>query len=359
MMHMKYEMKWRVGPHESEYDEPEKWVPAEVPGAVQLDWAKAEGWGSYTYAESYKQYEWMEDRFWTYSAKTELGKPSVGSRLFFVCKGIDYRFTVRLDGEVIHEQEGMFTPFELDLTERVHDNSELRISVFPAPKREGAPIGRAQADQSCKPAVSYGWDWHPRLIPLGIWDETYLEVRPQMYLADCETSYSMNESRSSAELTTAITWSASIAGKVRWRLMDRHGSELIMREAMIPKKMCRQLKASSFMIACISPSCGGRAVKEIPSCTRRSPSFSMKTIRFWTGWNRKSDSERSSSSCTPRLGNNHRLFPKRKVRRPSHWKSMGALSFAKARIGSIPKSFPVSSKLKPIGRYCKWQRTRI
>ena len=49
---------------------------------------------------------------------------------------------------------------------------------MPPPKDKNCPTAdRSQAAQSTKAAVSYGWDWHPRLIPTGIWHDTYFETR--------------------------------------------------------------------------------------------------------------------------------------------------------------------------------------
>jgi beta-mannosidase len=223
--------EWQVGYSSSEYAAPERRVPATVPGAVQLDWAKAEGWGPHTYADNWKDYGWMEDVYWTYSTRLDLPQAGDGERLFFVCGGVDYRFKVRLDGEVVHDQEGMFTPFEIELTNRAKPTATLEIVVFPAPKREGAPANtRAEADQSCKPAVSYGWDWHPRLVPLGIWEETYLEVRTACHLRDAETSYELSNGmdRADVKLTAQVSGLDEVGGAAElvWTLLDREGREV-------------------------------------------------------------------------------------------------------------------------------------
>src|SRR5690606_36351495 len=135
------------------------------------------------YGENWRQYEWMEDKYWTYRATISPPELKAGERLFFLSNGIDYQFVIRMNGKELLRQEGMFTPVELELTYELQNDNVLEVVVFPAPKRADAVKGRDQADRSCKPAVSYGWDWHPRLIPLGIWDETLLVVRPAVYLS--------------------------------------------------------------------------------------------------------------------------------------------------------------------------------
>ncbi|MDR1011748.1 MAG: hypothetical protein LBM04_11625, partial [Opitutaceae bacterium] len=185
---------WRVAPHDSRDDTPSGWIPAVVPGAVQLDWARAQGWPEYWKHENVRAYDGLEDRFWTYETRFETPALANGARLFFTCGGIDYAFDISFNGETVHEQEGMFTPVDLELTDRVRAGAGnvLRVRVHPAPKSAPAPAGRAQANRSCKPAMSYGWDFHPRLIPLGIWQEARLEIRPNCFLraavVDCELS---------------------------------------------------------------------------------------------------------------------------------------------------------------------------
>ena len=179
---MKTQLNWQLGFTRDPQQPPTKFIPATVPGAVQLDWARTHDWPQPEYDPDLSKYAWMEDVYWLY--KTQLVfELDAGEHLFFVCKGVDYQFEIRLNGETLHEQEGMFTPVELDLTEKVKPGDTLGVLVFPAPKSCATPVDRTQANQSCKPAVAYGWDFHPRLIPLGIWDEAVLEVRAERYLA--------------------------------------------------------------------------------------------------------------------------------------------------------------------------------
>ncbi len=237
-------LEWQVGWSVSLEEHPERLVPASVPGAVQLDWARAEEWGDYWYADNWRQYGWMEDCFWSYS--TKLSSPALESdeRLYFVCNGVDYRFIVQLNGTVIHAQEGMFTPFELDITDQMKDGDELKVIIFPVPKREGAAKGRDQADQSCKPAVSYGWDWHPRLIPLGIWEEAFLETRKAVHIAAFETLYTLSEDLASVELEAAVQLSTYplSKGTLRWTLKDRSGNIVVSKE-VIPQDRTVQITA--------------------------------------------------------------------------------------------------------------------
>lgn len=221
-------LDWQVGWTSDPAKSPARFVPAVVPGAVQLDWARAEGWPPYWHAENFRAYGWMEDVHWVY--QTRLAKPALqpGQRLMLVCTGVDYACSVRVDGAVVQEHEGMFSRFETDLSE-TPDGALIEFVVTPVPKApvpadvegEVLDVARKQGRRSCKSVLSYGWDFHPRLIPLGIWDETYLEVRPEAaWLDHIEVAYELAADFSSAELRLVTE---GLAARVRWTLRDPKG----------------------------------------------------------------------------------------------------------------------------------------
>ena len=83
---------WEVGHAASPAQPPSRWVAATVPGAVQLDWARAEGWEPYWKGNAFKAYRWMEDVWWTYRARVAPVEARAGHRLVLACGGVDYHF---------------------------------------------------------------------------------------------------------------------------------------------------------------------------------------------------------------------------------------------------------------------------
>jgi len=203
-------------------------APANVPGAVQLDIASAEAYGPYYYADNWKDYLWMEDHEFFYV--THFIKPRLepGERLVFRSLGIDYEFEVYFNGQKMLHQEGMFTPLRLDLTSQLNVNNELKIRIFPVPKKHPEPADRSQAAASVKPAVSYGWDWHPRLVPSGIWDDTWLEILPESNLEEVSVQYSLNEDLDRAFLRVEVSGRNLGPCKLAWNLSDSEGQKIDM-----------------------------------------------------------------------------------------------------------------------------------
>ncbi len=152
-------LKWQLGYNSGIVTGPVKWIPATVPGAVQIDIAKADNYGLWYYAENWKNYLWMEDRHFTYSV--------------------------------------------------------------------ASPADRSQANRSVKPAVSYGWDWHPRLVPSGIWDETGLFIEPEISLNEVQLDYSLNDSLNHATLIMSAAGRNLSGCSYIWSLTDKAGKEVL------------------------------------------------------------------------------------------------------------------------------------
>ena len=175
---------------------------AQVPGNAGLDYAKAHHYPDYSFSDNYKHFKWMEEKEWLY--QTVIPKLIPGKNLFFVSMGIDYEFDILLNGKKIFYQEGMFTPVELDLRGAA-EGDVFEVLIKKVPKRADAPKDtNREADRFTKPAVSYGWDWHPRLIPFGIWDDTYFEFKDETHIKDIDITYTLNEALTEAHVTARV-----------------------------------------------------------------------------------------------------------------------------------------------------------
>lgn len=157
---------------------------ASVPGNIQLDYAKAHDFGDVNWADTCLRFQALEDYGWIYQTELEYTKKD-GERVFFVSHGIEYEYDVLLNNKKILHHIGMFSEVEADITDELENGNLLEVYIYPHPKREGAEV-REQADQCCKPAVQYDWDWHPRLLVSGIWEDTYIEIRNAGSIVRCD-----------------------------------------------------------------------------------------------------------------------------------------------------------------------------
>ncbi len=184
--------------------------PASVPGNVQLDYITAhpEFVSDVNYGMEHKKMVQLEPYTWFYKTTLDFVRND-DEKLWFVTEGIDYIWTLILDGKEFYTHEGMFTRVDIcldDVSEELFGHPlekgmEFCIKIHPHPMLEGMPMDRNQAAQCCKPPVAYEWDWHPRVIPSGLWDECYIESRDDNYIGRTEARYSLEKDFSSAKLT--------------------------------------------------------------------------------------------------------------------------------------------------------------
>ena len=166
--------------------------PARVPGNIQYDYAVANGWADVMYGGNCRQFEALEEDTWEYRTPLQI-KAREGETVHFISYGIDYRYDILLNGNVLLSREGVFSPVELDLTKALTGEDELCVRIHPHPIRKGAKDGRSEADHSTKPPVCYGWDWNPRLLISGMWQDAYIEVRNRNYIGNIEARTALND----------------------------------------------------------------------------------------------------------------------------------------------------------------------
>ncbi len=228
------ELSWQLARGRvADDDAAAQWIPAVVPGAVQLDWARAHNLPDFHVGDNVRQWQGLDESHWTYRAELpELPARAAGERLFLVLEGVDYECEVSLGGERLHRHRGLQTPIRLDVTDKARAGAAVSVQIFPAPKSRPTPVHRSQADDSCKPPVAYGWDFHPRLIPLGLWREAYLETRPaRHFAANPEINYTLDEActRATGRLELKLSGGAEEA-VVRWRLKAPDGRVVLTEE---------------------------------------------------------------------------------------------------------------------------------
>ena len=212
-----------VGPSAGNDLSPAKVVSARVPGGAQLDWAAAHGFPDWTVDQNARVFDGLEDSFWHYQARLAFPPPPPHSSAILVCGGCDYGAQVRINGDKRQEFQGMFSGWEVPL--RATDE-DICIIIPPAPKASGAPPDRTQASHSGKPAMSYGWDFHPRLIPLGIWKPTFVEYRPACHLIECTASVTVRKGSAVISMPCRVANPAE-GITLRWTLQSPNGDVMV------------------------------------------------------------------------------------------------------------------------------------
>jgi beta-mannosidase len=165
------------------------WLPARVPGHVHLDLARHGIIAEPLAALGELGCQWVDEHTWSYRTKFGFRPEAALPRRVLVFDGLDTVASVSLNGRALGEHDNMFTPLELDVSDRLQrGDNELRIDFAPACRigqerraryleREVLSTSVAHFDERAfvrKAQYMYGWDWGPRLLSAGIWRPVWL-----------------------------------------------------------------------------------------------------------------------------------------------------------------------------------------
>lgn len=214
-------MKWELGYSHSYSTPPSEFVEAYVPSDVQLIWQEQKGLPDYRYRNNYEEYRWMEDCYWFYRTELRVDQRP-GLEPVLKLTRLDYRYSVFLGDSLVADGEGLYTPVCLDMRPYQNTTVLLTVVLHPVPKRPGVPEGRAEASLSCIPPVSYGWDWHPRLIPIGICGDVELQYLPPSRIEAVDVTYDITDDMELVQGTISVHVRQP-KGLVSLRLLDAEG----------------------------------------------------------------------------------------------------------------------------------------
>lgn len=161
------------------------WLVGAVPGSVQNDlWQNGEITNPY-FERNTLLAEWASQRTWVYKKTFPVGAEYRGCRAFLRFQGVDYEAQFFLNGERLGAHRGMFTPITFDVSAQLRYGQEnmLAVVVEPAPMEE-PQIGETRRVRTHKSRMTYWWDFCPRLIQLGIWDDVFLEICDAVRIQD-------------------------------------------------------------------------------------------------------------------------------------------------------------------------------
>ena len=162
------------------------WQPATVPGGVHTDLLSLGKIPDPFVADNELKVMWVAENDWEYRYNFAVQADLLAEEnISLVCEGLDTIADVYLNGTYLGHAENMFRRWEWNVKDLLQDDSnELRI-VF------GSPVRFITAKQAQLPLQGggdipggphlrkapchWGWDWGPKLPPIGVWKEIRLE----------------------------------------------------------------------------------------------------------------------------------------------------------------------------------------
>ena len=181
----------------------ERAFSAIVPGDVHWDLERAGQLPPLYVADNSKQAAWVGGKEWWYRKEFRLRDASgkayerlaQGQRFRLCFDGVDYECDVYLNGQLLGQHEGQFTPFSFEVTEvlRFDRPNMLAVRLYPAPVAVRDQLERGAAEwpmmttmraeySHWKCMTNAGWDWGAKIITAGIWKDVRMRVSGELAL---------------------------------------------------------------------------------------------------------------------------------------------------------------------------------
>lgn len=160
-------------------------IPATVPGAVQADLIREGLLDDPNYGLDSLKGEWVNNREWIYEKKFTIPQNISEEKLILCFDGLDYAGEIYFNGKKLGEFSGMFIPVEFDITGIVEREKEncLMVVFYQSPEVDGQ-YGYSNMIRQLKSRFNYTWDWCPRIVPVGIWENVYIKTYKQVRITD-------------------------------------------------------------------------------------------------------------------------------------------------------------------------------
>jgi beta-mannosidase len=205
-------------------------IPAPVPGSVQMALKNAGIIKDWNIGLNHNDCEWVENRSWMYSAKIPDEWIRGRKVVRLVCKGLDDNGVILINSREIGQFNNTHIPYTYELTAFLGDkDNTLEIVFNPPPRYLGTPYFSTKI-QDWKPRFYYVWDWMPRNVQIGIWDDVFIEVADQeiVEISDLKVLTSADRMKDIGVLSVSgeMGYSA-MKGRLSVTLLDDQGKIII------------------------------------------------------------------------------------------------------------------------------------
>ena len=207
------------------------WRVGSVPGCPHHDlWQSGEIADPYIERNSLLC-EWISQRTWLYKKSFIVDEEINGHHVWLHFEGVDYQAEFFLNGESLGAHIGMFTSSIFDVTDKLRYGEEnLLVVVIEAAPHEEPQVGRTSRVRTIKTRMNYWWDFCPRLIHLGIWDDAYLEVTGPVYITNVFVRPQLSEGFTRADVSVRTELDSVIQGVADLEVIIRYQGEVVAQQ---------------------------------------------------------------------------------------------------------------------------------
>ena len=223
-------------------------LPVHTPSSVQMCLKNAGLIKDWNVGTNSRERQWIENNSWIYSVPIPdewIGENKI-TRL--VCNGLDDNGFVYINGKEAGQFNNAFIPWSYDITPYLKANNNTLDVIFnPPPRYIGSPYWTSKI-KDWKPRFYYAWDWMPRNVQVGIWDDILIEVtdKDQVVLDELKVLTAADRYKDLGELKlSGVRSYAALKGTLGIQLKDVNG-KLIIHETVPCTQTLYQLECKLY-----------------------------------------------------------------------------------------------------------------
>ena len=163
-----------------------EWFPSNLPGEVHIALLNAGQIPDPFDADYELQVQWVAERDWEFEGLIQVNKELISQEKIWLCfDGLDTLAQVKLNDVLLGDAENAFRSYRWEVKDNLKVG-ENRLSIqflspvnFVTPRQQAEPL--ASPGDSIpggaylrKAPCQWGWDWGPKLPPIGVWKDARL-----------------------------------------------------------------------------------------------------------------------------------------------------------------------------------------
>lgn len=161
-----------------------KSFPARIPGSIHTDLYRNDLITDPFVGNNESKLQWIDSLQWIYQKEFKKPKTNSGDHIEIVFKGLDIYADVYINDSLFATANNMFVPVTIEVDPDFLGRKNLLKVVFKPTIKEATKsylkldYELPGAERSCarKAAYQFGWDWAPKYISAGIWQDVEMHI---------------------------------------------------------------------------------------------------------------------------------------------------------------------------------------
>ena len=180
----------------------EEWLPISIPGSVHTGLLENKKIEDPFYRDNEKKLQWIGERDWEFKTTFNVPKKLLDhDHIELNFKGLDTYADVYLNGKKILEVENMFRSWVVN-SKKYLKEGENELSIYfhsadmktkEAYDKMSTPLPGGQRVMARKAQFHFGWDWGPRFVTSGIWQDIELKAWNKACIQDLNIDYKIKD----------------------------------------------------------------------------------------------------------------------------------------------------------------------